>query len=172
MNKRPMHVDQQNQTFERWIIEHRGLIFKVIHASTTTEEDRNDLFQDISIQLWKSIPNFKRNSKESTWVFRVALNTAAVWKRKEYKHRDRTQSQEDFETVFKEEKSKRNDQLEWLYIEIRKLDPIHRSLILLALEGYSYQEIAEQLGITESNVGVKLNRIKKELTKKAEIETK
>ena len=165
-----MKTDEQNLIFERWLREHQGLVFKVIHASTATPEDRNDLFQDIAIQLWKSVPNFKGNSKESTWIFRVALNTAAVWRRKESKHRNQTHSRDGLETIIKARPVRRNDRLEWLYAEIRKLDPINRSLILLALEGCSYQEIAEQMGITESNVGVKLSRIKKQLTQKVDRE--
>ena len=163
-----MKSEEQNRTLERWLSEHKGLVFKAVHASAESLEDRNDLFQEIAIQLWKSVPNFKGNAKESTWIFRVALNTAAVWRRKESKHRRRTESQEDLEMLLKEQPKQDGDRLEWLYSEIRKLDPIQRSLILLALEGYSYQEIAEQLGITANNVGVKLNRIRTELTLAAE----
>ena len=78
------------------------------------------------------------------------------------------ESRDDLEGILRQESGQRNDQLDWLYAEIRKLDPINRSLILLVLEGFSYQEIADQLGITASNVGVKLNRLKSQLSLKAE----
>lgn len=163
-----MTAAEQQETFERWIDQHTGLVFKVVHASTATPEDRNDLFQDIAIQLWKSVPQFRGDSKESTWVFRVALNTAAVWTRKESRYRHRMESRGDFEGIFQEEAHGRDDRLDWLYAEIRKLDPVNRSLMLLVLEGYSYQDIAEQLGMKVNHVGVKLNRIKKQLTRIAE----
>ena len=156
-----MTPDEQHRIFDRWIDQHKGLVFKVVHASTMTPEDRNDLFQDIAIQLWKSVPHFKGNAKESTWVFRVALNTAAVWTRRESRYRTRMESRSDLDGVIHEEVRGRNERLDWLYDEIRKLDAVNRSLMLLVLEGYSYQDVAEQLGITASNVGVKLNRLKK-----------
>ena len=113
------------------------------------------------------MPHFKGNAKESTWVFRVALNTAAVWTRRESRYRNRMESRSDLDGVLQEVRG-RNEQLDWLYDEIRKFDPVNRSLMLLVLEGYSYQDVAEQLGITVSNVGVKLNRLKKQLARIAE----
>ena len=160
-----MTPDEQHRIFDRWIDQHKGLVFKVVHASTMTPEDRNDLFQDIAIQLWKSVPHFEGNAKESTWVFRVALNTAAVWTRRESRYRTRMESRSNLDGVIHEEVRGRNEQLDWLYDEIRKLDAVNRSLMLLVLEGYSYQDVAEQLGITASNVGVKLNRLKKQLAR-------
>jgi len=160
-----MTPDEQHRIFDLWIDQHKGLVFKVVHASTVTPEDRNDLFQDIAIQLWKSVPHFEGNAKESTWVFRVALNTAAVWTRRESRYRTRMESRSDLDGVIHEEVRGRNERLDWLYDEIRKLDAVNRSLMLLVLEGYSYQDVAEQLGITASNVGVKLNRLKKQLAR-------
>jgi RNA polymerase sigma-70 factor (ECF subfamily) len=111
------------------------------------------------------VPHFEGNAKESTWVFRVALNTAAVWTRRESRYRTRMESRSDLDGVIHEEVRGRNERLDWLYDEIRKLDAVNRSLMLLVLEGYSYQDVAEQLGITASNVGVKLNRLKKQLAR-------
>ena len=163
-----MTPDEQHGIFDRWIDQHKDLVFKVVHASTVTPEDRSDLFQDIAIQLWRSVPHFEGNSTESTWVFRVALNTAAVWTRREARYRTRMGSRSDLDGVIHEEVRGRNEQLDWLYDEIRKFDAVNRSLMLLVLEGYSYQDVAEQLGITASNVGVKLNRLKKQLARIAE----
>ena len=117
-----MTPDEQHRIFDRWIDQHKGLVFKVVHASTMTPEDRNDLFQDIAIQLWKSVPHFKGNAKESTWVFRVALNTAAVWTRRESRYRTRMESRSDLDGVIHEEVRGRNERLDWLYDEIRKLE--------------------------------------------------
>src|SRR5687768_737615 len=73
--------------FKRWLEQHTGLVFKVAHAFVSSDSDRDDLVQEILLQLWRSLPRFEGKAKESTWIYRVALNTALAWHRSENKHR-------------------------------------------------------------------------------------
>lgn len=158
--------NRQKEIFTNWLQDNKALLFNVTRAYAFNFQDRDDLFQEISIQLWRSIPNYMKQCSVTTWIYRVAFNTAFVWKRKEKKHQlGREADSETHYLLETEEKS--NPKLEWLYEQIAKLNKINRSLILLLLDGYSYKEIAEIMGISESNVGVKLNRIKKKLTQKS-----
>lgn len=128
--------------------------------------DQDDLFQEIIIQVWHSIPSFRHESSVTTWLYRISLNTAIKWTTKEGK-RNQTQPLEDVHHLLHESISSIDERLVWLYEEIYKLDEIDRSLAVLLLEGFSYKEIANLIGITESNVGVKITRIKKQLITKS-----
>ncbi len=155
-----MKENEQKYIFESWLGRHKALIFKVVRAYAFTAMDQNDLFQEITIQLWHSIPTFRQESSATTWIYRVALNTAIKWVRKERKH-SHTEPLENTEHILQDTGLKIDERLVWLYEEIHSLDEIDRSLTLLLLDGFSYKEMAAILGITESNVGVKINRIKK-----------
>ena len=122
--------------------------------------DRDDLFQEIATQVWNSIPRFRGESTVTTWLYRVALNSALAWSRKESKHRDRMKPLEGEESALSETSRTKDPRLSWLYEQIARLDHVDRSLTLLLLDGLSYREMAETLGISESHVGVKINRIK------------
>jgi RNA polymerase sigma-70 factor (ECF subfamily) len=159
----------RRRIFQSWIDQHRGLIFKIVRAYAHTVMDREDLFQEVAVQLWRSVSSFKGESKETTWIYRVALNTAMRWLHVE-KRRDRIDIK-DAQSVLRESESAADDQLAWLYSEIAALDDIDRSLALMLLDDLSYKEMSTVLGITESNVGVRIHRIKKYLiakSKKAE----
>ena len=163
-----MEEREQKRIFEEWLGQHKGVLFKVVHAYAFTSHDREDLFQEIVTQVWNSIPRFRAESAVSTWLYRVALNCALAWSRKERKHRERTESIETNEFALQETSRTKDRRLGWLYEQIARLDHVDRSLTLLLLDGFSYREMAETLGISESNVGVKINRIKthlKNLTK-------
>lgn len=149
---------------EKWINLHKGLIFKVVRAYAV--EDRDDLFQEIIIQVWRSIPAFRQEAAVSTWLYRIALNTAIKWSRNEKKHAS-PESIDNVEHLLRENKTSVDERLTWLYDQIYKLDEIDRSVTLLLLEGFSYKEMSAILGISESNVGVKINRIKKQLIAKS-----
>lgn len=155
-----MTEDKCETTFKQWLGEHHMLIFKVVRAYAGILEDQDDLFQEILLQLWFSIPNFQGKAKVSTWIYRVALNTALVWKRGERKRRK-------YSAVFSRHQSDCSGQSEEvigrLYEAIRKLSKVDASVVLMHLDGLPYSEMAEILGISESNVGVKLNRAKKRL---------
>jgi RNA polymerase sigma-70 factor, ECF subfamily len=163
-----MEEREQERIFDQWLSRHKGVLFKVVHAYAFTPHDRDDLFQEIVTQVWNSIPRFRGDAAVTTWLYRVALNCALAWSRKERKHRDQTESLETNESALHETTSTKDRRLGWLYEQIARLDHVDRSLTLLLLDGFSYREMAETLGISESHVGVKINRIKthlKSLTK-------
>jgi RNA polymerase sigma-70 factor (ECF subfamily) len=157
---------EQKLIFENWLGQHKGLIFKIIRAYAFTAMDRDDLFQDVALQVWRSIPSFRHESAVTTWIYRVALNTAIQWIRKEQKQ-PRTNALDDVQYLLRETETTIDERIAWLYEEIHKLNEIDRSITLLMLDNLSYKEMAEILGITESNVGVRINRIKKQLITKS-----
>ena len=159
-----MTAHEQQSTFDRWLAAYRGVLFKVVRAYADSRADQDDLFQEIAVAVWKSIPNFRAESSESTWIYRVALLTALSWLRSE--KRRRNDSMETREPVLAVATPDPDPRLEWLYDEIRKLDDVDRSLTLLLFDGLSYREIADTLGLSENNVGVRIHRIKRRLTAK------
>ena len=161
-----MTESEQKQIFEDWLSQHKGVIFKIVRAYAFTVMDQDDLFQEIIIQVWHSVPKFRGEASVITWLYRISLNTAIKWTKKERKHYP-SEALEGVQHVLQESKLQTDERLIWLYEEIFKLDEIDRSLTLLLLDGFSYKEMASILGITESNVGVKINRIKKQLITKS-----
>lgn len=162
-----MTAGEQQQIFSRWLKQYQALIFKVVRAYTTEAADRDDLFQEVCLQLWRSVPGFRAESAVSTWIYRVGLRTAMTWQRKEQRERERVNRYVEQELPLLQSTTAEDGRLQWLFQEINKLDKIERSLALLLLDGFSYKEMAEVLGISESNVGVKIYRIKKRLTERA-----
>lgn len=150
--------------FSKLIENNQGIIHKVCRSYTSNEDDAKDLFQEIILQLWKSYKSFKGNSKFTTWMYRVALNTAITLFRKSTKN---IQTQEIDTTLYKisdnNEYSEKEEQINQLYAAIKKLSEIERSLVLLYLDDLSYKEISCVLGITEVNARVKMNRAKNKL---------
>jgi RNA polymerase sigma-70 factor (ECF subfamily) len=157
-----MLVDSET-TFKEWLNEHPGLILRVVRAYGSTANDQDDLFQEILLQIWLSIPRFEKKAKASTWIYRVALNTALTWNRGEKRRRKHTALM----TTFRPQQSGCSGQseeiIERLYGAIRKLPKVDASVVLMHLDGLAYNEMSEILGISENNVGVKLNRAKKQL---------
>lgn len=156
----------QRKIFNEWIDTYRALLFKVVRAYTYDQDDSNDLFQEIAIQVWRSIPNFKNESAVSTWLYRIALNTAMRWSKKERGRTNKNQELDSSSHLLEYKEEAVDERLEWLYDQIAKMNEIDKSLTLLLLDDYSYKEISEIMGISESNVGVKIHRIKKYLTEK------
>ncbi|HEX2993823.1 MAG TPA: sigma-70 family RNA polymerase sigma factor [Anaerolineales bacterium] len=161
-----MDERKQKQIFAEWIRQHKGIVFKIIRAYAFNPSDQDDLFQEISLQLWQSIPEFRGEAKSSTWIYRVALYAATVWVRRE-KKRPPTQPLADMEHVLTAATQSHDDRSDWLYEQIGQLEPIDRSVCLLLLDGFSYKEMADLLGVSESNVGVKVHRIKQYLIQKS-----
>ena len=159
-----MTEKEQDHIFQDWLAQHKALLFKIVRAYAFTASDQDDLFQEIAIQVWHSIPAFRKESAITTWLYRVSLNTAIKWTRKERKHRETKYALDKVEHILQENKTPLDERLIWLYEEIAKLHEIDRSITLLLLDGFSYREMAGILGITESNIGVKINRIKKHLS--------
>ena len=160
-----MTEKEQKQIFEEWLCQHKALIFKIVRAYAFNVMDQDDLFQEIIIQVWHSITAFRNESSVTTWLYRVSLNTAIKWTKKERRH-FHSETMEGIEHILEENRVQTDARLSWLYEEIFKLDEIDRSITLLLLDGFSYKEMSSILGITESNVGVKINRIKKQLISK------
>jgi len=157
---------EQKQIFDEWLNQHKTVIFKIVRAYAFNVMDQDDLFQEIIIQIWHSIPAFRREASVTTWLYRISLNTAIKWTKKERKHYQ-SEALEGVQHILQEGRKQTDERLTWLYEEIYKLDEIDRSITLLLLDGFSYKEMAAILGITESNVGVKINRIKKQLISKS-----
>lgn len=153
-------------SFVTQLEENQNIVHKICRLYTNDADAHNDLFQEITIQLWKAFPKFRGDSKFSTWMYRVALNTAITLYRKS-KRRVQTQ---DFEGVsFKITAEAYDDtveeQLKLMYSAVKNLNDIDKALVFLYLEDKNYREISDTLGISEVNARVKMNRIKDKLRK-------
>jgi len=140
---------------------HQKIIHKVSRLYRDTREDQQDLFQEIVYQLWKSFPEFRGDSKVSTWIYRIALNTAIASFRKPKILTTQFESIPD--QFYQNEEAGISENEERLYAALRQLNDSEKAIISLFLEDYSYQEIAAITGITENYVGVKMSRIKEKL---------
>ncbi|PHS53852.1 MAG: RNA polymerase subunit sigma-70 [Lutibacter sp.] len=146
--------------------QHQNIIHKVCRIYTNNQEAHNDLFQEITIQLWRAYPKFRGDSKLSTWMYRIGLNTAITL----YRKSKRSIKTQDFDSVlYKIESTNYDDteeeQLKLMYAAIHHLNDIEKALIFLYLEDKNYKEIAQTIGISEVNARVKMNRIKTRLKK-------
>ncbi len=163
-----MQSREQQDRFAALLHEHRGIVFKVAALYSRSVADRDDLVQEISAQLWRSFSSHdEARAKFSTWMYRVALNVAISQARRErWSEADRFEPLQahHLETVPGSEGIAEPDQrLAVMYAFIGQLDPLNRALILLYLEDRNYSEMAEILGITETNVATKIGRIKQKL---------
>ncbi len=167
-----MDEAEQQRIFDDWMGRHKGLCFKVVRAYAFTHQDQQDLFQEIATQVWRSVPAFRGEAAESTWIYRVALYAAVAWSRGEKRHRTVREALNGADAVLLARPPGRDRRLDWLYERIARLDEIDRSLTLLLLDGFSYREMAATLGISESNVGVKINRLKSHLARMSQEENR
>ena len=154
------------EEFLKSINQYQGIIIKVCRMYCADNEDAEDLFQDILFQLWRSWPTFNSAAKLSTWMYRISLNTAITRLRKN-KRRPLLKSLSLAQHSIPNDPSERLDILfdEELQDAIASLDKMDRGIVMLYLDEKSYKEIAEIMGLSESNVGVKINRIKEKLRK-------
>lgn len=155
----------KEKEFVRIIKQHEGVIFKITTMYTDNRDDQKDLYQDVVFQLWKSFDSFRAESKISTWMYRIALNTALTRLKKSKRMKysvsiDKVvlQETENYDPDFE-------DRLRLLYAHIKQLNVVEKGLMLLLLEGKKYEEIAEITGLSSSNVGTKISRIKQKLAK-------
>jgi RNA polymerase sigma-70 factor (ECF subfamily) len=159
----------QHALFLKWLDEHGSSVLKVARAYTLTSDECQDLAQEILLQAWRSLPGFEGKASAATWFYRVALHTAMNWKRKDGPRRSLQQPLWEVQVVSTEgansaEQAQQRETVEQLYRAIHQLPKGDAALVLLYLDELSYREMAEVLGISESNVGVKLNRAKKSLS--------
>lgn len=152
---------QNKKAFSELIAKNQAIIHKITMVYASNTSNREDLFQEICLQLWKSYPNFRKEAKFSTWMYRVALNTAISTIRK-------SNNSPSFETLretdrISDDTSNEKEQIQILYRAISLLNRIDKAIILLWLEEKSYEEIAAIMGTSKNNVSVKLVRIKRKL---------
>jgi RNA polymerase sigma-70 factor (ECF subfamily) len=150
--------------FEKQIEQNELLIYKVCNIYAYTEADRQDLFQEIVIQLWKAYPKFRGEAKMSTWLYRVAINTAITGLRKD-KHFIQSYEPHLLPTEISDATPYKikEEQFQQLYAAIEQLNEIEKAIVMLYLEEKSYEEMEEILGITSGNLRVKMTRIKDKL---------
>ncbi len=156
-------MESKEKEFLRRIETHKGILFKVSKMYMDNRDDQDDLFQEIVCQLWKAYDTFKGESQFSTWMYRVAINTSIVFLKKEKRKIDKYEIASE---NIKEEESDghiKEQQIEHFYKAVQRLDKIDKAIIFYQLEGFSHREIAENLGISEGNARVKLNRAKEKL---------
>lgn len=157
-----MNSQKQNKReFSELIQKNQAIIHKITRVYENAWADREDLFQEICLQLWKSYPNFRQEAQFSTWMYRVALNTAIsnIRKRKNSFSFEPIRNTDAISAEASDEKEK----IQLMYRAISKLNRIDKAIILLWLEEKNYEEIATIMGTTKSNVSVKLVRIKRKL---------
>ena len=154
-------LKETERKFVELVDKHQNLIHKVCRMYVDHKSDHNDLFQEVVLQLWKAYPSFKGRAKITTWMYRVALYTAMS----DFKKRRKTRLLRTYELPSDATRNEAESayELEHLHAAIHQLNAAERGMLTLYLDERSYQEISEIIGITETNVGVRLNRIKKKL---------
>ncbi len=166
----PVTTDEQNRHFESWLGQHGAVLHHVANGFAE-QSDRADLMQELLLAVWRAVPAFRGGAQTSTFVYRVAHNAALTWRRTRKNYAQRLAR---FETMTAADPvsprpgspgaDRTPEALAHVYAAIRQLPPLDRSLILLHLDGVSYAAIAEIHGLTETNVGARLTRLKQRLT--------
>lgn len=149
---------------------HQGIMHKILSLYTYNEEDRKDLLQEMMLQLWRSYPQFEGRSEFSTWMYKVALNTALLYKRKIDKEIRSTEWARDY--LSRQFSEPGNELIISLYMGIDQLGAVDKAIAILYLEQKSYREIEGIMGISKNNVGIRISRIKDKLKKIFEYEQK
>ncbi len=160
-----MTTDEQNTLFEGWLAQHAAILHHVANGFAAGT-DRADLMQELLLALWRAVPAFRGGAQVSTFVYRVAHNAALTWRRTEKNHRQRVERFEALQappSPATSGEAREREALEHVYGAIRELPPLDRSLILLHLDGVAYADIAALHGLSESNVGARLTRLKQKL---------
>lgn len=154
-----------SDAFFKAVYTHQPIIIKVCNLFSKSKTDREDLYQDIVIQLWKSFPSYKSEAKFSTWMYRICLNTTIAGLRKEKRRPifSFLEPENEFNTASDFSFETEQENVKALYEAINSLNDIEKAIILLYIEEKSYEEISQIMGITVSNVGVKISRVKLKL---------
>ena len=153
-------VQKTQDRFQSLVEEHKKILYRVCNLYCKNRDDRDDLAQEIVVQLWRSFERFDGRCRFSTWMYRIALNVAISFYRRENTRNRHLLTSGEFLMDTVDEKTEASDDLALLYVFIEGLDPLHKALVLLYLDGNSYEEIAAVLGISETNVETKLSRLK------------
>ena len=155
----------KKQLFAQAMEQHKGIVFKIVNSYCQNKDDRQDLAQEILTTMWLSYDNYNKEYKFSTWMYRIALNVAISYYRKDSKREDKASSNEEclvHLTDFSSDNDNSNE-IKQLYRFIGQLDKLNKAIMLLYLESESYEGIANSLGITKTNVATRIGRIKETL---------
>ena len=148
------------------IVPYSGIIIKICRAYTDSQEDFEDYYQEVCLQVWKSRNQFRGESKWSTWIYRLALNICLTMIKKKKKNRQHTVSNCEIPEATEDNHAFSDESLNLLYGAIKQLSEIDRAVILLYLEERPYKEIGEIIGTSHNNIAVRITRIKERLKKK------
>ncbi len=159
-----MSEKEKQQQFQKLIEQYKGILFKVARTYCQQEEDRQDLIQEIRIQVWRSLDKYNDKYQISTWLYRISLNVAISFYRKNAKRHENTIPLNEQVSEIKEiDSTQKEEQIKELMSFIYKLNDLDKALMLLYLENKNHTEIADILGISKSNVGTKIGRIKEKM---------
>lgn len=156
-------MKEKEQEFLNRIEKHKGILYKVSKMYMDNSDDQQDLFQEIVCQLWKSYDSFRNESQFSTWMYRVAVNTSIVFLKKEKRKVDKYEIASENIKDDEGDSHIKESQIDHFYKAVQKLEKIDKAIIFYQLEGFSHKEIGDNLGISEGNARVKLNRAKEKL---------
>src|SRR5262245_14162318 len=139
---------ERDRIFEDWLAGHKAILFKVVRAYAFEHADRQDLFQEVAIQVWRSVDAYRGDASVPTWMYRIALNTAISWTRRQDRHQRGKQSLDLVGGLLAASSAEADPRVEWLYRQIAQLKDVDRSVALLMLDGFAYKEIAAIAGIS------------------------
>jgi RNA polymerase sigma factor (sigma-70 family) len=162
-----MMTTPDQERFQGLVEEHKKILYKVCNSYCRNPSDRDDLAQEITVQLWRSFGAFDQRLRFSTWMYRIALNVAISFYRRESTRSRHIISDGVRLLEAVDEKADESEEIRLLYQWIGELDPLNKALVLLYLDGNSYQEIAEVLSISETNVATKIGRLKQNMREKS-----
>ena len=155
-----MTIPALQEKFQTLLDGHKKILYKVCNSYCRNRDDREDLAQEIVIQLWKSFSTFDESFRFSTWMYRIALNVAISFYRRESSRKRYVLSDDERVLNAVDETASQPAEIQDLYQFIEGLDPLNKALVLLYLDGDSYSEIADVLGISETNAATKISRLK------------
>jgi RNA polymerase sigma-70 factor (ECF subfamily) len=158
-----MAIPELQERFQTVVDQHKKILYKVCNSYCRNRDDRDDLAQEIIIQLWRSFGKFDERYRFSTWMYRIALNVAISFYRRENTRTRYVISDEEHLLEAIDETKDQPEEIRFLYEFIDGLDPLNKALVLLYLDGNNYQQIAEVLGISETNVATKISRLKSKM---------
>jgi RNA polymerase sigma-70 factor (ECF subfamily) len=154
-----------NDFYKVYILPYAGIIIKLCRAYTNSQEDFEDYYQEVCLQIWRSKPNFREESEWSTWVYRISLNVCLTLLKKRKNNSQHFVSDSIVSDETEDSYAFSDESLNLLYIAIRQLSEVDRAVITLYLEEKSYQDIADIIGSNPNSIGVRVNRIKTKLKK-------